>query len=405
MAITTSVPQLTIDDAGVTIPDETDILAGVQADINAAFGGGVNPGLTTPQGQLAQSITAIIGNKNDQVAEVVNLVDPDKASGRWQDALARIYFIDRVPASGTVVTGTLTGLVGTVVPAGSIAQDTNGYLYGSLSSATIPSTGTVDVDFQCQTTGPIACAVGALSRIYIQVTGWDSITNATAGTEGVDVESRADFEYRRKQSVASNAVNSTQSVYAAVLDVDGVLDAYVIDNPKGMTVNTGATNYPVAAHSIYVAVAGGAAADIASAIWSKKPNGCDYNGTTSAVVQDTNYLPPLPSYTVNWVTPTAVPLYFAVQIANNAAMPSNIATLIQTAMVNAFNGTDGGTRARIASAIYAGRFYAGVAATNPNVQILSILLGITAPGASTSVTMGIDQRPTLDASNITVTLV
>lgn len=405
MAITTSVPQLTIDASGIKIPDETAILAGVQADINAAFGGGVNPGLTTPQGQLAQTLTAIIGNKNDQVAEVLNLVDPDKSSGRWQDAVARIYFLDRVPASGTVVTGTLTALVGTVIRAGSVAQDTNGYLYRSLIAATISATGTALVDFQCQTTGPIACPVGALSRIYTAVTGWDSITNTTAGTLGVDVESRADFEYRRKQSVAANAVNSTQAVYAAVLGVDGVLDAYVIDNPKAITVNTGATNYPVAPHSIYVAVAGGLAGDIAAAIWRKKSNGCDYNGTTSAVVQDTNYLPPFPSYTVSWVTPIAVPIFFSIQIAKNSAMPANILSLIQAATINAFNGTDGGTRARIASAIYAGRFYASVAATNSNVQILSILLGTTAPGASTSVTMGIDQRPTLDVSNIIVTLV
>lgn len=405
MAYTTSVPQLTLDSTGVTIPDETDVLAGVQADINTAFGGGVSSSLSSPQGQLAQSVTAIIGDKNDQIAEVVNNVDPDKADGRWQDAIARIYFIDRTPASGTVVTGTCTGLVGTVIPVGSMAQDVNGYLYASLAAATIPSTGSVQVDFQCQTTGPVACPVGALTRIYIQVTGWDTITNTTAGTEGVDVESRADFEYRRKLSVAANAVNSVQAVYAAVLDVDGVLDAYVIDNPKGTVVNTGSTSYPVAAHSIYVACSGGAAADIATAIWSKKSNGCDYNGNTSYVVQDANYDVPRPSYTVTWVTPTAVPIYFSIQVVNNPNMPSNIIPLIQAAMIDAFNGTDGGTRARIASAIYAGRFYASVAATNSNVQILSILLGTTSPGASTSVTMGIDQRPTLDASNITVTLV
>lgn len=401
----TNVPSVKFDATGVTLPQEVDILAGVQADINAAFGGGVNPGLSTPQGQLAQSVTAIIGDKNDQIAEVVNLVDPDKSSGRFQDAIGRIYFIDRIGASGTVVTGTCVGLVGTVIPAGSMAQDTNGYLYLSLADSIIPATGSIAVDFQCQTTGPIPCAVGALNRIYRAIIGWDSVLNATAGTPGVDVESRADFEYRRKNSVAGNAVNSTQSVYAEVLAVDDVIDAYVIDNPKAVTVNTGATNYPVLAHSIYVAVAGGAAADIAAAIWRKKPNGCDYNGTTTAVVQDTNYLPPMPSYTVAWVTPTAVPIYFAIQIVNNAKMPSNIIALIQAAMIAAFNGADGGARARIASAIYAGRFYASVAATNPNVQILSILLGTTAPGASTSVTMGIDQRPTLDASNITVTLV
>lgn len=405
MALTTSVPDLKIDASGITLPDESAILAGIQADINTAFGGGVNPGLTTPQGQLAQSLTAIVGDKNDRIAEVVNLVDPDKAAGRWQDAIGRIYFIDRNPASGTVVAGTCTGLVGTLIPAGSMAQDVSGYLYMSLADATIPSGGVVVVDFQCQTVGPIACPLGALTRIFRAVIGWDTITNTTAGTEGVLEESRADFEYRRKLSVASNAVNSPQSIYGRVLGVEGVVDAYVIDNPQAAAVNTGATNYPVLAHSVYVAVAGGSATDIAMAIWNKKSIGCDYNGNTSATVQDMNYEPPRPSYQVSWVTPTAAPIFFSVQIASSASLPANIIQLVRDAIISAFNGADGGTRARIGSALYAGRYYSGVAAISTNLSIQQILLGTASSATATSVTMGIDQRPTLDPSNIDVVLV
>jgi len=405
MAFTTSVPPLVFTDIGITIPEESAILAGVQADISTAFGGGVNPGLTTPQGQLAQSLTAIVGDKNDQVAQVVNLVDPDKAAGRWQDAIARIYFIDRNPASGTVVAATCTGLVGTVIPAGSLAQDLSGYIYASVVAGTVGTDGTVSIDFQCQTVGPIACPAGQLTRIYQQVIGWDTITNAAAGVEGVLEESRADFEQRRKLSVASNAVNSPQAIYGRVLAVDDVLDAYVIDNPQAVAVNTGATNYPVKAHSIYVAVSGGEAVDIATAIWNKKSGGCDYNGTTSYAVQDMNYDVPRPQYVVSWVTPTPTPIFFHVMLASNPGLPTDISGLIKAAIVNAFNGADGGSRARIASSIYAGRYYAGVASTNANVQILSITLGVAAPGAGTSVLMGIDQRPTLTPDNILVEIV
>lgn len=405
MTFSTSVPKVAFSDTGVSIPDESDILDGVLADMDAAFGGGMNKGLTTPQGQLAQSLTAIVGDKNDRLAELLSLWDPDTASGRWQDGIARIYFIDRIAASGTVVTATLSGLVGTPIPAGSVAQDASGYLYSSLAAATIGTTGTVTVDFQCQTTGPIACPVGALSRIYKAVTGWERITNTTAGTPGVDVESRADFELRRRRSVAANAINSPQAVYAAVLDVDGVVDAYVMDNPTGSVKVVGSSNYSMLPHSLYVAVAGGTSASIAAAIWSKKPVGCDYNGNTTGMVEDTNYDRPRPTYTVRWVTPAAVPVFFTVQIAQNPNLPANIATLVKTAIVAAFNGADGGSRARIGATLYAGRFYAGVAAADANVQILSVTLGTTAPGTGTSVTMGIDQRPTIDPSNITVTLV
>ena len=404
--MTTNVPSVVIDASGVTLPQETDILTGVQADINQAFGGGVNPGLATPQGQIAQTTTAIIGDKNDQIAEVVNNVDPDKADGRWQDAIGRIYFLERISASGTVVTGTCTGLVGTVIPAGSAAQDTNGYIYFSLTDATIPSSGSVDVDFQNSTTGPIACPIGNLAKIYSAVPGWDRVENLAAGTLGTDVESRADFEARRKLSVAANGVNSPQSILGRVLAVADVLDAFVVDNPAGTTVNYGATNYPLAPHSVYVAVVGGAAADIAAAIWGKKSLGCNYNGDTSYVIEDSEgYEKPYPQYTVTWKTPDATPAFFKIQIATDPLLPANIADLVRTAVVNSFNGADGGSRARIGSTIYAGRYYAGVAAVNSNVNIESITMGFDSSAAAVSLAFGIDQRPTLDSSNIQVLLV
>lgn len=402
-----AIPSITFTNNGVVLPQESDILAGVQAEINTAFGGGVNPGLTTPQGQMAQSWTAIVGDKNNQIAQLSNEINPDLADGRWQDSIGRIYFIDRIAAVGTVVTASCVGAVGTIIPAGSIAKDTSGYLYISTAAATIPASGTVNVQFQNQTAGAIPCAIGALSIIYTQVIGWDSVSNAAAGTEGRLVENRADFEYRRKQSVALNAVNSTQSIYANVLAVANVLDAFVVDNPLGTAITYGATNYPMSAHSIVVSVAGGVAADIAKAIWDKKSQGCNYNGNTSATVQDTSgYNMPYPTYTVTWLTPTPAPVFFAVQIANNAALPSNIITLVQQAIVNAFAGVDGGTRARIGSSIYASRYYAGIAAINANVQIISVLMGAsTGDRTHTSLAFGIDQLPTLSSTNISVTLV
>ena len=49
----TNVPSPTFGPNGVVIPSENAVLTGVQADINTALGGGVNPQLSTPQGQLA----------------------------------------------------------------------------------------------------------------------------------------------------------------------------------------------------------------------------------------------------------------------------------------------------------------------------------------------------------------
>lgn len=405
MASPSSVPKLQFTDAGLVVPAETDVLAGVQADINAAFGGGLNPALETPQGQLASSQAAIIGDKNNEIAYFVNQVDPQYSDGRFQDAIGRIYFLTRKPATATAVTATLTGLPGTVVPAGTLAQDTSGNTYACSADATIAVTGTVNAEFQNIQTGPIPCAAGTLTQVYQAVPGWDAITNTADGTLGNNVESRADFEYRRKNSVALNGKGTPSTIYAEVFALPGVLDVYVKDNPSGETVLTGPTNYPLLPHSVYVAAVGGTDADVAAAIWRKKDVGCDYNGNTNVTVTDEScYNYPQPTYMVKFERPAALPVKFAVQLVNDVTLPSNIVALVKAAIIARFNGTDGTTRERIGSLILASRYYGAVVSAASNVSLISVLIGTSTPTLS-QVSVGIDQKPTLSESDITVTLV
>lgn len=403
--MSTNVPAITWVNGSPVLPAEADILVGVQTDIDVAFGGGVNPSLQTPQGQLAQTETAIIGEKNNEIAYIANQVNPAFASGIWQDAIGYIYFMNRVQASGTVVNATCNGAVGTVIPAGSVAQDVNGYLYASTAAATIPAGGNVTIQFQNQTTGPISCAIGALNKIYTAVAGWDTVSNPTAGVIGNNVESRAEFELRRQNSVAVNAVNSLQSIYAAVLAVPNVIDAYVVDNSSNVTINYGSTSYPLAAHSICVSVAGGTSADIANAIWNKKPPGCGYNGNTSVTVYDTTYPVPYPSYTVTYLVPTSTPVYFVIDIKDDPLLPSNIITQVQNAVIATFTGQNGGTAVGINTTTYSGAYYGAINAISPNVNVLEVYVGLTASPTTLEASLGIDQLPTISASQIVVNLV
>lgn len=403
----TSVPQIQFTQQGPIIPDDTDILAGAQIDINYAFGGGVNPALNTPQGQLASSLTAVISDKDAEIALVVNQVDPQYATGRFQDAIGRIYFMTRIAAASTVVACVLTGLVGTVVPAGTLAQDTSGNTYALLGAVTIGAGGTVMGNFANVATGPIACPTATLTQVYQAVAGWDAISNPTEGVLGRLVETPQEFELRRQQSVAGNSRGSCQAIQAAVYAVPGVLDCYVIDNTKGYVVNTGATNYPMLAHSLYVGVVGGNAAAIAQAIWLKKDTGCDYNGNTLLTVQDTSpqYAPgPYPSYPVQFNVPTNTQVLFAVSLVNSATLPSNIVALVQAAIIAQFNGGNGQIPARMGAAITGSSYYGAVLGVAPNLTVLSVLVGI-ASATLPQVVMGIDQEPVIQAANITVTLV
>ncbi len=373
--MTTNVPQPTFGPAGFVAPTEADILAGIQADQNAAFGGNLNPALNTPQGQLASSEAAVVGFANDLFVYYTNMVDPAYSDGRMQDGIARIYFLERNPAQPTVVTATVTGLFGVVIPIGALAVATDGNKYANIAPIAIPINGTTTGQFQCTVTGPIACPADSLNTIYQAISGWDSINNADAGVLGNDTESRIDFEQRRQQSVMKNAKGSLPSIRGAVLDVPNVLDCYVTENNTSAPVTIG--GFSVAAKSLYVAVVGGDPQAVAEAIWSKKAPGCGYNGNTTETVLDSNsgYTPPYPSYSVTFETPSALATLFAVAIADGPTVPSNAAALIQAAIVAAFSGADGGPRARIGGVQYATRYVSPVAALGPWANVVSLLIG------------------------------
>ena len=401
-----SVPLPTLGPNGFVSPSEADILAAVQADMSAAFGGNLNPVLNTPQGQLASSTAAIIGDAYDQFEFIVNQVDPQYATGRMQDAIAHIYFMERYAAVSTAVIATVTGLPDTVVPVGAQAKATDGNIYLCTGAVTIPGGGSIAANFAALVPGPTSCPAGSLNAINQAIPGWDTITNAADGVPGAFVESATDFAYRMAQSVAINATGSLPSIYAALFNVANVIDVYCTENVTGNPVTIGAQT--LAAHSLWACVAGGASADIAAAIWKKKSLGCNYNGDNPTVVYDTSgYSVPYPQYTVNWWTATPTPVLFIVNIANTAYLPANVQALIKATIVSAFSGGDGGPVARIGSTIFASRFYGpilSVAVPGTAIQINSVKLGIVSATLD-AVTMGIDQIPTITASNIAVNLV
>ena len=401
-----TVPPIQFTPEGLVIPTEDAVLAAVQVDIDTAFGGGTDPNLDTPQGQMASSQSAIVSDKNAEILTLSNQVDPQYSDGRFQDGIGRIYFLTRKPALATAVTCTLTGVPGTIVPAGTLAQDINGNTYIADASATIGITGTVSSVFSNIVTGPIPCAATTLTQIYQALVGWDAITNPAPGTTGANVESRAQFEYRRKNSVAINAHGTVNAIYGEVFAILNVIDVYVIDNPTNATVMVGATNFPVVAHSVFVAAVGATDQEVGEAIWRKKDVGCDYNGNTTVAVVDTSgYSYPQPEYNVTFERPTALPLFFAVSLINDPTLPFNISDLVKQAVLDRFNGNDGTSRERIGSLILASRYYGAVVSIASSVALISVLIGTSGPALLTQINVGIDQRPTLDSANITVILV
>lgn len=144
--IQTSVPDVTITENGLSVPEIADVLSGRLTDLvtalsvnNSTTGLAPSTSLSSPQGQIAMSDTEIVAQVYDKLLVLFNQINPDYASGRFQDGIGQIYFMNRIAGAGTVVTATVTGAVDTEIPAGSTAKDSNGYIYATTSLVTILS--------------------------------------------------------------------------------------------------------------------------------------------------------------------------------------------------------------------------------------------------------------------------
>ena len=385
------VPPIRFTPQGLQIPTETEVLNGVLADFNDAFGGGLNLNLETPQGQLASSLAAVIADKNNVIAELVNQIHPEYAEGVMQDAIAQIYFLQRKPATDSAVVCEFVGLPGTQIPQGFIVQDAAGNQWALQQEIGIPISGKVSGTLIAA--GQIEAPSHSVNVIYQALVGLDRVDNPRPAVPGRAEEGRAEFAERRRRSVAINAYGTPQAVYANVFALDGVRDVYVIDNPKGQNVQAGATNYTLKPHSIYVAAVGGDDTAVAEAVLRYAGSGCDFNGNTEITVYDHSYNDPKPAYQVAFMRPNELPVYFRIKIERGAFIGADAA--IKQAVINAFKG-------RIGANLYAIGYVAPVVKAVPNVHVLDVEIGLSTGSMGNSVSVGIDQTPVVRAENIEV---
>lgn len=382
MSGTTSVPTISFTANGWVVPAESAIVTGLTVDWKAALGSNLNTAASgaymPPAGQLIASQAAVIGDANNQLVQFANNVDPAYASGRMQDAIGRLSpggGFTRVPSSPTTIEVTCTGGTNVVLPAGLTVQDQNGNLYALTAQLSLGAGGSANGQFACTVNGPIA--VPLTVTIYQAYPGWDSVS-VVSGVLGQNVESRAAFEARRNAALYANGQAAIQAVTGNIWKtVPGVVSVYGYANNTASPVTV--QGVTIGANLTYIAVVGGAAQAVATAIWQKMPPGSAFytTGATSETVQDTStgYNPPYPSYTVYFVIPADLAIWFSVNIKNTSAVPANASTLIANAILAALAGTDGGPAASIGGTVFASRFYAGIAALGSWATIVSLFIG------------------------------
>lgn len=390
---------------GISVDDTATIRQGLVDDWNTVFSdeeATLNTESESPAGQIIDSMSVLVTAKDSELLNLFNQFNPATADGIFQDALGAIYFLQRKVAEPTVVTCQLTGLYGTVIPAGSMIQNDDGIKLVSVGAVAIGADGTAEEEFRTVETGPIPIGAGTCNKVITVIAGWDTVSNTVAGVLGQDLESRVAFEKRRGLSVAYNSHGSRLSLQSAIEAVAGVLDCLVLENRLDTTVTK--RGISLISHSVAICVYGGDDDDIAETIYHKIDAGCGTNGSTTVT-----YVSPedgaVNSYQI--VRPTPTNLYISVTIHETTSTPESIENDIKQAVLNDFYGSDpnsGNVRRGCGDTIYASSFSVALIKTAGVTDLESVYIGRMANPTDNFVVMNADEEPVLDSDNITVTI-
>ncbi len=399
--------------AGLYAPETSVIRQDVAEDWKQAFFDPDLPPLdtepSTPAGQLIDAATAEIEAKNAELLYLSNQFNPNVADGRWQDALGNIYFLQRKLDEPTVVTCQLSGLSGTVIPYGALAQSLGGHTLVCNRSVSIGADGKAETTFRVAENGPIDIPPRSVTAIVTTVPGWDTVDNEAAGAVGRNLETRSEFEARRAASVAANAHGSTGALYGALADIAGVLDVQVLENCGPAPVEKYGVSVP--GHGIAVCIYGGEDADIARVIYNKKDNGCDTGGNTAIAHAAADYHNAVYNYRIE--RPDTVNFWIKVTMGAGAGLTAEQISTLNDTLYNDFYGLhadSGNGRIGLASTVYASRFYypAMTAPGVRSIQSIRIALGSDAPADADYkdvLSINGNQEPVISTANISVAFV
>lgn len=216
----------------------------------------------TPQGQIIGIVALALTEADEAVVQTGQALDVVTAIGVQLDDLGSLLQIARDPATRSTATITVTGTVGTQIPAGSRVQNEAGAVFETTAAAVI-ATGGTDIAVRALETGPVAAAAGSLTEIVTLVPGWETSTNASPAEPGRAVQSDADYRQIYRSRTALRAAGPADGLRAALIDA-GARDVRVVENATSGRVTT--QGFPVEPHSVIAVVEGGSDTDLVEAI-------------------------------------------------------------------------------------------------------------------------------------------
>jgi uncharacterized phage protein gp47/JayE len=325
----------TLDQTGLAIEPQTQIVADLVADYQAIYGPDINVDSNSPDGQLINIQAQAISDLLQLLLLTYNSFAVSTAFGERLDQLVELNGISRIAGTFTqaqvVVTitaaQTIPGLDQTVVTPFTVKDDA-GNQFQLKTSYVAGAPGTPTLIFQAVAVGKVQTTAATITKIVTPTAGITAVNNPSVASDvlGVNEETDAQLKVRHARSLAVASTGPSDAMEAVLKNVAGVIDAYVVENNTSGVVNG------IPANGVWPIVNGGTAVGIAQAIYSKKSPGAPMKGSvTQAVVR-----PNGSTFTAQWDASISQTLYIkfsVIWIGPQAMSNADISAALSAALV------------------------------------------------------------------------
>ena len=335
---------------GTIVADTSATKTEVQNEYKEVFGDDIDLSDETPEGVLVNAETISRNGIAVNNATLANQINPNYAGGIFLDAIWALTagltggrnFATKSTFSAPV---DLTGVPGTVIPAGSIAiVSSTEEQFETVAEVTLDGSGLASVNFIAINTGPIAVGIGELDTVAAGAPlGWETVNNTVEATLGQNDESDESSRFRRRDTLALQGISVAKAVTSEINNLEGVGSLTYRENftSSDDTID----GVFLLANSVYVCVDGGVDADIAQALLDNKTVGSNWNGAVTINVIDSTSGQ---SYPVKFDRPNIIDVWVRVTIApTTVSLPSEV---VKESVLNYANGLVPGERGFVVGA-------------------------------------------------------
>jgi hypothetical protein len=370
---------------GLTTEALSDIIADLTAGYTTIYGPDINLDSNTPDGQMMAIYAEALIDNLDLLTSVYNQFSIQNAFGVQVDNLVALNGLQRQAGTQTIAYVEITASQAITVPGLDVlasnpnatvftVADQAGNQYQLTTSYTFSAAGTsAALSFTAVNLGETFTSPNTITVIVTPLTGISSVNNPSTAADviGTNEETDVQLKVRQGQSFALAATGPADTLRAQLLNIPGIIDAYVAENDTSSV----AEGVPANGIWVIVNVSSATPAQIAQVIYSKKTIGCAQKTTSG---QSYNITRPAGNiFTAYWDLAISQALYVTFTISAINGVDTFNTTTLATDLANALVY-------KLNQNAYIGDVIKAMLIIAPNGYLTSIFVGTTSSPSTQS---------------------